>query len=97
MRKILFILFISLAIAQNSNEDYLKLELNKAVAEINNKKFNNAIARIEKNDFSESDLLNHALVLKMKASHGNGDLKKALSGSRDINASMLEPLSLIHI
>ncbi len=91
MRKILFILFISLAIAQNSNEDYLKLELNKAVADINNKKFNNAIARIEKNDFSESVLMNHTLVLKMKASHGNGDLKKALSASRDINVSILEP------
>ena len=91
MRKILFILFISLVIAQNSNDDYLTLELNKAVDEINSKKFNSAIARIEKNDFSESILLNHALVLKMKASHGNGDLKKALSVSKDINSSMLEP------
>jgi CTP synthase (UTP-ammonia lyase) len=74
MRKTLFILLISLAIAQNSNDDYLKLELNKAVSDINSKKFNNAIARIENNDFSESILLNHALVLKMKAFHDNGDL-----------------------
>ena len=75
MKKILFILFISLAIAQNSNEEYLQLELNKAVNDINSKKFNNAISRIDKNDFSNSILSNHALVIKMKAFHGNGDLE----------------------
>ena len=91
MKKILFILFISLLIAQNSNDEYLQLELNKAVADINGKKFNNAINRIEKNDFSNSILSNHALIIKMKAFHGNGDLEKALSIKKNISIHALEP------
>ena len=91
MKKIIFILFISLAIAQNSNEEYLQLELNKAVNDINSKKFNNAISRIDKNDFSNSILSNHALVIKMKAFHGNGDLEKALSVRKNISVHTLEP------
>ena len=63
MKKILFILFISLAIAQNSNEEYLQLELNKAVNDINSKKFNNAISRIDKNDFSNSILFFIIIIL----------------------------------
>ena len=91
MKKILFILFISLLIAQNSNDEYLQLELNKAVADINGKKFNNAINRIEKNDFSNSILSNHALIIKMKAFHGNGDLEKALSIKKNVSIHALEP------
>ena len=91
MKKILFILFISLVIAQNSNDEYLQLELNKAVADINSKKFNNAINRIEKNDFSSSILSNHALIIKMKAFHGNGDLEKALSIKKNVSIHALEP------
>ena len=39
MKKILFILFISLVIAQDSNTDFLKSELNLVIDDINSKKF----------------------------------------------------------
>tara|TARA_Y100000741_G_C18220051_1_gene545475 strand:- start:33 stop:1397 length:1365 start_codon:yes stop_codon:yes gene_type:complete len=90
MKKILFILLISLAIAQDSNTDFLKSELNLAIDDINSKKFNSAISRIDNNDFSDSILLNHALILKMKALHGSGDLEKALSVRKSINLNTLE-------
>ena len=90
MKKILFILFISLVIAQDPNTDFLKSELNLAIDDINSKKFSSAISRIDNNDFSDSILLNHALILKMKALHGNGDLEKALSVRKSINLNTLE-------
>jgi hypothetical protein len=90
MKKILFILFISLAIAQDLNADFLKSELNRAIDDINSKKFSSAISRIDNNDFSQSIFSNHALILKMKALHGNGDIENALLVRKSINLNNLE-------
>ena len=90
MKKILFILLISLAIAQDLNADFLKSELNRAIDDINNKKFSSAISRIDNNDFSQSIFSNHALILKMKALNGNGDIENALLVRKSINLNNLE-------
>ena len=90
MKKILFILLISLAIAQDLNADFLKSELNRAIDDINNKKFSSAISRIDNNDFSQSIFSNHALILKMKALNGNGDIENALLVRKSINLNNIE-------
>ena len=91
MKKILLITVISITMAQNPSNEKLKLELNNAIENINSKKFSTAISRIDKNDFSNSEFFNHALIIKMKAFHGNGDLKGALNIRKDINIDILTP------
>ena len=91
MKKLFLILFLSFLIGQESNPTYLKIELEKSIADINARKFANAISRIDNIDFSNSEYSNHALILKLKALHGLNDIDQSLFIAKQINHNQLGP------
>ena len=89
MKKLFLIFFLSFLISQEANPTYLKIELEKSIADINARQFANAISRIDNIDFSDSEYLNHALILKLKALHGLNNIDQSLFIAKQINHNQL--------
>ena len=91
MKKLFLIFFLSFLISQEANPTYLKIELEKSIADINARQFANAISRIDNIDFSDSEYLNHALILKLKALHGLNNIDQSLFIAKQVNDDELGP------
>ena len=91
MKKLFLIFFLSFLISQEANPTYLKMELEKSIADINARQFANAISRIDNINFSDSQYLNHALILKLKAFHGLNNIDQSLFIAKQINDNQLGP------
>lgn len=91
MKKLFLIFFLSFLISQEANPTYLKIELEKSIADINARQFANAISRIDNINFSDSQYLNHALILKLKAFHGLNNIDQSLFIAKQINDNELGP------
>ena len=91
MKKLFLIFFLSFLIGQEANPTYLKIELEKSIADINARQFANAISRIDNIDFSDSEYLNHALILKLKALHGLNNIDQSLFIAKQVNDDELGP------
>lgn len=91
MKKLFLIFFLSFLISQEANPTYLKIELEKSIADINARQFANAISRIDNINFSDSQYLNHALILKLKAFHGLNNIDQSLFIAKQINDNQLGP------
>ena len=91
MKKLFLIFFLSFLISQEANSTYLKIELEKSIADINARQFANAISRIDNINFSDSQYLNHALILKLKAFHGLNNIDQSLFIAKQINDNQLGP------
>ena len=89
MKKLFLIFFLSFLISQEANPTYLKIELEKSIADINARQFANAISRIDNINFSDSQYLNHALILKLKAFHGLNNIDQSLFIAKQINHNQL--------
>ena len=79
MKRLLIILFFSILLSQEGNSAYLRLELENTIKDINARQFDSAILRVDNTNFSDSEYLDHSLILKMKALHGINDIDQALS------------------
>ena len=91
MKKLFLIFFLSFLISQEANPTFLKIELEKSIADINARQFANAISRIDNIDFSDSEYLNHALILKLKALHGLNNIDQSLFIAKQVNDDELGP------
>ena len=91
MKKLFLMFFFSFLISQEANPTYLKIELEKSIADINARQFANAISRIDNIDFSDSEYLNHALILKLKALHGLNNIDQSLFIAKQVNDDELGP------
>ena len=91
MKKLFLIFFLSFLISQEANPTYLKIELEKSIADINARQFANAISRIDNINFSDSQYSNHALILKLKALHGLNNIDQSLFIAKQINDNQLGP------
>ena len=91
MKKLFLMFFLSFLISQEANPTYLKIELEKSIADINARQFANAISRIDNIDFSDSEYLNHALILKLKALHGLNNIDQSLFIAKQVNDDQLGP------
>tara|TARA_B100000427_G_scaffold266961_1_gene232539 strand:- start:475 stop:2298 length:1824 start_codon:yes stop_codon:yes gene_type:complete len=91
MKKLFLIFFLSFLVSQEANPTYLKIELEKSIADINARQFANAISRIDNIDFSDSAYSNHALILKMKALHRLDNIDQSLFIAKQINHDQLSP------
>ena len=91
MKKLFLIFFLSFLISQEANPTYLKIELEKSIADINARQFANAISRIDNINFSDSQYSNHALILKLKAFHGLNNIDQSLFIAKQINDNQLGP------
>ncbi len=91
MKKLFLIFFLSFLISQEANPTYLKIELEKSIADINARQFANAISRVDNINFSDSQYLNHALILKLKAFHGLNNIDQSLFIAKQINDNELGP------
>jgi len=89
MKKLFLIFFLSFLISQEANPTYLKIELEKSIADINARQFANAISRIDNINFSDSVYSNHALILKLKALHGLNNIDQSLFIAKQINHNQL--------
>jgi len=89
MKKLFLIFFLSFLISQEANPTYLKIELEKSIADINARQFANAISRIDNINFSDSQYSNHALILKLKALHGLNNIDQSLFIAKQINHNQL--------
>ena len=91
MKKLFLIFFLSFLISQEANPTYLKIELEKSIADINARQFANAISRVDNINFSDSQYSNHALILKLKAFHGLNNIDQSLFIAKQINDNELGP------
>ena len=91
MKKLFLIFLLSFLISQEANPTYLKIELEKSIADINSRQFANAISRIDNINFSDSEYSNHALILKFKALHGLNNIDQSLFIAKQINHNQLGP------
>ncbi len=89
MKRLLIILFFSIILSQEENSAYLRLELENAIKNINARQFDSAILQIDNTNFSNSEYLDHSLILKMKALRGINDMDQALSIAKQINKNEL--------
>ncbi|MEE2632262.1 MAG: hypothetical protein VX826_00845, partial [Candidatus Neomarinimicrobiota bacterium] len=89
MKRLLIILFFSIVLSQEGNSAYLRLELENAIKDINARQFDSAISRIENTNFSDSEYLNHSLILKMKALRGINAIDQSLFVAKQINKNDL--------
>ena len=89
MKKLFLMFFFSFLISQEANPTYLKIELEKSIADINSRQFANAISRIDNINFSDSEYSNHALILKFKALHGLNNIDQSLFIAKQINHNQL--------
>ena len=89
MKRLLIILFFSILLSQEGNSAYLRLELENTIKDINARQFDSAILRVDNTNFSDSEYLDHSLILKMKALHGINDIDQALSVAKQINKNKL--------
>ena len=89
MKRLLIILFFSIVLSQEGNSAYLRLELENAIKDINARRFDSAISRIENTNFSDSEYLNHSLILKMKALRGINAIDQSLFVAKQINKNGL--------
>ena len=89
MKKLFLIFLLSFLISQEANPTYLKIELEKSIADINARQFANAISRIDNINFSDSVYSNHALILKLKALHGLNNIDQSLFIAKQINHNQL--------
>ena len=89
VKKLLIILFFSIILSQEGNSAYLRLELENAIKDINARQFDSAISRIENTNFSDSEYLNHSLILKMKALRGINAIDQSLFVAKQINKNDL--------
>mgnify|MGYP000170241052 CR=1 FL=1 len=89
VKRLLIILFFSIVLSQEGNSAYLRLELENAIKDINARQFDSAISRIENTNFSDSEYLNHSLILKMKALRGINAIDQSLFVAKQINKNDL--------